>query len=316
MEAALALLSDVINDAVIPGESLEVERAVALADLASLRDDMFRFPMRLALATAFEGHSYARSPLGTDESLRSLSLEAVRQWYRGHLLRSRFAIGIVGDVEPSDAAGVAARELGRLEPGGNVTRSVPVWPDEARTRSESRNKAQTALALAFPGPSGKDPRRIAAQLTATIASGLGGRFFDELRDRRSLAYTVHAYTSEMEMAGMFLSYIATSPEKEEVARRGLLDEFARLRSEPVRDDELERARRYTIGSHAISQESGAVQLAEMLDAWLVGNGLGELAEHDARVAAVTAADIVELAAEFFEEGRRVEGIVRGTGKIV
>lgn len=177
--------------------------------------------------------------------------------------------------------------------------------------AESREKAQTALALAFPGPSRNDHRRFAARLTATIASGLGGRFFDELRDRQSLAYTVHAYIAEHQAAGMFLAYIATSPEKEDVAREGLLAEFAKLRETPVTGEELDRAKRYSIGSHAIRQESGGAVLADMLDAWIFGSGLQELAEHDERIIAVTDADILDLAREFFDPERRVEGLIRG-----
>jgi zinc protease len=181
---------------------------------------------------------------------------------------------------------------------------------------ESREKAQTALALGFQGPSRIDARRYAAQLIATIASGLGGRFFDELRDRQSLAYTVHAYTSEHQLAGMFLSYIATSPEKEETARNGLLREFERLRAEPVTDDELARAKRYAIGSHAIRQESGGSVLAEMLDAFMYGSGLGEIERFNSAIEAVTADDILALAGEYFDPSRRVEGVVRGGGKRV
>ena len=153
-------------------------------------------------------------------------------------------------------------------------------------------------------------------MIATIASGLGGRFFDELRDRQSLAYTVHAYTSERQLAGMFLSYIATSPEKEETARQGLLREFERLRTEPVTGDELARAKRYAIGSHAIRQESGGAVLGEMLDAWMFGSGLRELALYESSIEAVTADDILAVAREFFDPNRRVEGIVRGIGKTV
>jgi zinc protease len=145
---------------------------------------------------------------------------------------------------------------------------------------------------------------------------LGGRFFDELRDRQSLAYTVHAYTSERQLAGMFLSYIATSPEKEDIARQGLLREFERLRSEPVTDDELQRAKRYSIGSHAIRQESGGAVLGEMLDAWMFGSGLSELSTYEASIESVTAQDILAVAREFFDPARRVEGVVRGVGKTV
>jgi zinc protease len=316
LDAAVELLGDVIHDAVIPEDALEIERSVVLADLAAIRDDMFRYPMRLLLSGAYEGHPYAMSPLGSEESVPSLTVEDVRQWYRGSLLASRFVIGVVGDVVPADAAALIARSLRMSKPSHFSAVAPPTWPGNEVARVFSREKAQTALALGFRGPSRKDPRRFAAHLTATIASGLGGRFFDELRDRQSLAYTVHAYASEHEQAGMFLSYIATSPEKEDVARQGLLREFERFRSEPVTDDELGRAKRYAIGSHAIRHESGAAVLSEMLDAWMFGSGLEELGDFESRVAAVTAADILSLARDYFDPSRRVEGIVRGVGKIV
>ena len=316
LESAVALLADVVYNAVIPDEALETERSVAIADLEALRDDMFRFPMRLVMSGAYGDHPYARSPLGTEESLRSLTVEEVRQWYRGQLLGSSLVVGVVGDVVPEDVAGVLAREFGALAPSKPRPLGSPVWPGRETIIVEPRQKAQTALALAFPGPSRRDDRRFAAQITATIASGLGGRFFDELRDRQSLAYTVHAYTSEHQLGGMFLAYIATSPEKEDIARRGLLAEFAKLRAEPVTDDELTRAKRYTIGAHAIRQESGGAILGDLLDAWLFGSGLHELAEHDAHIEAVTQNDLLEMARTFFDPDRRVEGIVRGVGRVV
>jgi zinc protease len=316
LEAAAELLADVVCDATIPEDAFETERTIALADIAALRDDMFRYPMRLAVSAAYGDHPYSLSPLGTEESLKSATVEEVRQWHRGKLLRSPMAVGIVGDVVPADAAAIIAGVLGSLEPCEEKPLDAPAWPTSEQIRTDSREKAQTALALGFRGPSRSDPRRFAAQLTATIASGLGGRFFDELRDRQSLAYTVHAYTSEHSLAGMFLSYIATSPEKEDIARQGLLKEFEKLRTTEVTDEELERAKRYSIGANAIRQESGAAQLSEMLDAWMFGSGLGELDEYESAIEAVTPVEILNLARESFDPKLRVEGIVRGTGRKV
>jgi zinc protease len=172
------------------------------------------------------------------------------------------------------------------------------------------------MVLAFPAPRRTDPARFAASLIGTLASGLGGRFFDELRDRQSLAYTVHAGPSEKRLAGIFASYIATSPEKEEVARDGLLAEFAKLRDELVGSDELARAKEYTIGAHAIAQESGATLLAEMMDAFMFGSGLSEIVEFHSRVRAVTAEEVRDVAHKYFDPERRVEGIVRGKRKTV
>ncbi len=311
LEPAIDLIADVIYEPAFPAEALETERAVAIADIAALRDDMFRYPMRLVMSGAYGDHPYSRSPLGTEESLLGASVEDLRQWYRARLLGSQLVVGIVGDVVPDVAAALIALRLEGAKAGEVSRIDPPSWPVSAVTSVESRDKAQTALAMAFRGPARNDDRRFAAQLIAMIASGLGGRFFDELRDRQSLAYTVHAYTSEREQAGMFLSYIATSPGKEEIARAGLLNEFAKLRDTPVEDEELARASQYAIGTNAIRQESGGSLLGEMLDAWLFGSGLQELEEYDSRIAAVTPGEILAVAREFFDPELRVEGIVRG-----
>ena len=316
LAAAAELLADVAQHATVPEEALESERAAALAELAALRDDMFRYPMRLAQEAAFGAHPYGASTLGTEESLRAISAEAARRWHGERILRAPSVIAVVGEFDPDEVAAILARDFARLELAEPSPLAAPAWPPSPVAKVETRDKAQTALVLAFPGPGRNDDDRFVSHLVAGVASGLGGRFFDELRDRRSLAYTVHAYATQRRLAGTFLSYIATSPEKEEEARAGLLAEFARLREEPVSDDELARAQTYAIGTHAIRQESGAAVLGDLVDAWLFGGGLHELELHDERVRAVTPERMQALARRYLDESRRVEGIVRGVGRAV
>jgi zinc protease len=313
---ALELLGDVIQRPTIPDDAFETERTVALSNVAMLRDDMFRYPMRLASSVAFKGHPYGTPPMGTEDSLRSLTAQQAREWHKSKVVESAIAIGVVADLDPKEVADLVAREFGALELAKAPKVGKPRWPKSVKIAAESRDKAQTAIALAFPAPSRTDDSRFAASLIATVASGLGGRFFDELRDRQSLAYTVQAAVSEKRLAGMFLSYIATSPEKEGVARAGLLAEFAKLREQAVSPEELDRAREYVVGSHAISQESSGALLGEMLDAWMFGEGLREILDHDRRVRAVTAEQMRDVAEKYFDPEKRVEGIVRGVGRTV
>ena len=313
---ALELLGDVILRPTIPDDAFETERTVALSNVAMLRDDMYRYPMRLASSVAFAKHPYGTPAMGTEESLRAISADQAREWHKSRVLESAAVIGIVADMDAKEVADIVARELGALQLGKAPKVGRPRWPKSVKIAAESRDKAQTAIALAFPAPARDDDARFAANLIATVASGLGGRFFEELRDKQSLAYTVQAAVSEKRLAGMFLSYIATSPEKEGVARAGLLAEFAKLRDELVSDDEMARAKEYVVGSHAISQESGGAQLGEMLDAWMFGEGLHELLEYDARIRAVTADQMRDVAGKYFDPERRVEGIVRGIGRTV
>ena len=207
-------------------------------------------------------------------------------------------------------AAMAAGAFDALAPKPRALLVPPEWSRGPARRDEQRDKAQTALALAFPGPSRADPSRYAASLLGVVASGLGGRFFEALRDRQSLAYTVIASPVVRPLAGQFIAYIATSPEKEEQARLGLLDEIGKLRDCPVTLDELERARTYALGTHAIRKESGGALMGDIADAWLFG-ALEELDEFDARVRALTAADLQDIAQRCFDVSRCVEGAVRG-----
>ncbi|MGZ8456537.1 MAG: M16 family metallopeptidase [Gemmatirosa sp.] len=310
---AASLLADVVQRPVFADDAFETERESALQDLRQLRDDMYRWPMRLASEAAFAGHPYGRAVGGTEASLRAMDAARVRAWHRERALRGDAVLALVGDLDPHAAAALLAREFDALAPREVAPLARPAWPGDARQAVETRAKKQTALALLFPGPARDDPARVTAQLLASIASGLGGRFFDELRDRRSLAYTVHAFASARRLAGTFGADIATGPTQEEEARAGLLAEFARLRETPVSDEELVRAQTYALGTHAIARQGGGAVLGEMIDAWLSGEGLAELATYDDRVRAVTPAGIQALAERWFDPARRVEGIVRGAG---
>jgi zinc protease len=313
--AALELLADVAQQPTFEPDALETERAVALADLAALRDDMYRYPMRLAIMAAFAGHPYGVPSLGSQESLNVQRVDDLRRWHRDRFLSSSTVIGFVSDADPDELAELTARHFEHLcytEPP-----SIPAvdWPEGSVEASEQREKAQTAMVLAWPAPRRTDAARFDLAMLSGVASGLGGRFFEELRDKQSLCYTVHASASERRAAGTFHTYIATSPEKEAAAREGLLREIEKLRDVPVTAEELERAKTYAIGVHQIRQQSGGAVLGEIIDAWLFGV-LHELEEYPERVRAVTAEAIRTTARRYLDPGRRVEGVVRGVPKTV
>jgi zinc protease len=312
---AVDLLADVAQHAVMPADAFDAERDTAIAQDASVRDDMYRYPMRLALSAAFPGHPYGVPTAGTEASLRAIEVEQVRAWHAARVLAAPSVVGIVGDADPDALADEAARAFSELSYADAAPLAAPVWPEGVQTVVEPRDKAQTALLLLFPGPAQPDDDRFTAGLVAAIASGLGGRFFDALREKRSLAYTVHAFAVDRRVAGTFGAYIAMSPENEQVAREGLLAEFAKLRDGKVGEQELADAITYAVGAHAIAQQRGAAVLSDVVTAWRNGR-LSEIVEFETRVRAVTRERIQALARRYFDPGSRVEGIVLGVGRAV
>ena len=313
LKAAIDLLADVVQRAEFASDAVGTERTLALAEVERLRDDMYRWPMRLATQAAYGDHPYAHSVVGTAQSLSTLDAAAVRAFHAQHVLVGPVAIGIVGDISPAEVAQLVARKFDNLEWRDDTPPELHQWQASATVRADTRNKQQTALAMMFEGPGRMDSARYASHVLSVIASGLGGRFFEQLRDKQSLAYTVAAYGVERRTSGAFAAYIATAPEREAEAREGLLAEFAKLRADVVTPEELQRAKTYLIGTHAIAQQSGAAVLGDVIDAWLFGTGLIERDTFVAEIQRVTARDVRALAERYFDPNRRAEGIVRGTG---
>ena len=311
LAASLELLADVVQRPSFPADVLENERAAAIAGVVATRDDMYRYPLRLASTTAYAGHPYGVPATGTEASLPLITRDAIQQWHRERVLSGAITIGVVAEGNPDDIAALVAGAFPALRHVDPKAPTVPSWPAQAMEVVEPRDRAQSAIAMLYPGPGRQDPDRFAASLIGGIASGLGGRFFDELREKQSLCYTVHTFLSERWRAGAFVAYIATSPDKEAQARSGLLDEFRKIREGQVTAEELARAQTYAVGVHQIHMQSGGAVLGEMVDAFMFGS-LRELDDVDRNVRAVTLADIQRVAQTCFDPARRVEGIVRGT----
>jgi zinc protease len=311
LAAATHLLADVVQHPTFPDDAVNTERALALAEAARSRDDMSRWPMRLAAMAAYGAHPYARSVIGSEASLAAVDAAQVRAYHADHILGGASVVAVVGDVNADHVAVLVDAAFPLLHFRDDIAPPALVWPSHANAVQESRSKQQTALALFFPGPSRLDPDRFAGRVLSAVASGLGGRFFEQLRDKQSLAYTVSAFPIERRAGGAFAAYIATSPARENEARDSLLAEFAKLCAAPPTEEELDRARRYLIGAHAIAQQSGSSVMGDLVDAWLFGEGLHERHEAVARIASVTAADVLRMARASFDPTRVAEGMVRG-----
>ncbi len=310
-ENAFELLCDVAFDATFPEAAVEIERKLTLADLEHTRDDMYRYPLRLCIQQAFGEHPYGHSLEDVEGGVRKAASSELRAWQRTRLA-GQPCVAVAGAVEAETVIAAVERLLPQAADGHNGDIKTANW--QAGTAAEERDKAQTALAIGFPAPERNHEDAPVLQVLAYAAGGLGGRFFEELRSKQSLAYTVALLPILRLAGGIFVGYIATSPEREAEARAGLLEQFAALSTQPLSDDEIERAKRYAIGSWHIRRQTNAARLDELTEAFLLGRGREEIEEYEARIQAVDARRVQEAAEKYFRPELVAEVIVRGTGK--
>jgi zinc protease len=311
---AAGLLRLVVTEPALRPDAVRVERDLLLDEARQQRDDMFRFPFQLALGQAYGHRTYGLPVGGTPESLPTLTADDAGRWHRENILGVRPAVIVVGGEAPERLADRLAPLLGMPGPAPAAPRRpAPVWSVTRGAAIEvvERDKRQTAFAMAFPGPRHDAPSRAAAEVWAAVASGLGGRLFEALRDRRSLAYTVLASALPRADGGALVTYIATMPEREEEARTAMLAELERFTREPPAAVELEQGRNYLAGQAEVSRQSAGALAAEVVEAWFAAGSLDELVGPEERYRRVTGAEVLEVARAALDPSRRGEGVVRG-----
>lgn len=306
---AARLLVEVLTTPRLDDASVTIERDLLLDDARSIADDMVRFPFQLVLGHAFGDLGYGAPALGTPESLGDFTPARVRQWHAEFAASGPVTVVAVGNQEPEALAEVLADEFAALTSGADrAVVSPQVETLAPGTRSATRDRQQAALAMLFPGPNRGDPARHAAEVWGAIAGGLGGRLFESLRSKRSLAYTVMASSWQRRRAGGLLTYIAMAPERLDEAREAMLEELAAFRAEPPTADELQRAVAMLAGQEEVARQSAGAVAGEIADAWLLGEGLAELADPAAPYRAVTG-EAVHAVAAAFDPATRAEGVV-------
>jgi len=312
LEPALDLFAEVLLEpAFEPGE-IERQRRDTLAALARREDRLGVRAFDLLQATLYREHPYGLPVVGTVESVEALDREALVEHHARLVRAPNLVVAVAGDVEPDTMADHLTARLADLSTSMDAIPEPPVepGPDAVREVELRKPREQAHLAMGFHGLTVDDPDRIALEVLSQLLAGQGGRLFLELRDRRSLAYSVSAMNVEGLAPGFFATYIATSPERLDEARAGMLAELERALDAPPEAEALERARRYLIGGHVIDgQRAGARALHTALDS-LYGLGPDWGDRYPEAVAAVTAEDVLRVARRVLRLDRAVIATIR------
>ncbi|MDX9723253.1 MAG: pitrilysin family protein [Myxococcota bacterium] len=311
---ALDLMSDCLLRSSFPEQELERERQHALDELQSQNDHLASSAFRMMSKALYGAHPYGMDLLGTQRSVQALSSDALRKRHQQVLRAKRRVIAFVGDVDPERA--VAGVERYFAFPEGEHALSPlpePERPERPLLQTRTENRQQAHLALGFLGARFDEPHRYALDLIGALLSGQGGRLFLELRDRRSLAYSLAAFNRPNYDRGAFSVYIASSPEKLDTALAQIAIELRRLGQELCTEDELERAKRYLLGSHDIGLQRGSTRASVFALNELYGLGYDFPRRYRQRISSLSAAQVREAALEILEPAHSVVAAVLPEG---
>ncbi len=310
-DRAFALFADCLLHPGFPEVELQRERALLIQDIVAREDNPAGLAHDLLSRTFYQQHPYRLSSFGQLKSVEQITSAALREYHQRYLNPAQMTLSVVGDVKVDRVLAIAQDLFGK--PGGRGAPPPPIAeePPFAQPRSAKKvlNRAQSHLLLGFPGARVTDPWRHALELLSTVLSGQGGRLFIELRDNRSMAYTVSSFSLEGLDPGYFAVYIATSPAKVDAALEGIRVELARVRDEKISAAELRRAQHHLIGSHEIGLQRNGARAALLALDQCYGLGLDNFLHYAERISSVTAEQVQEVARRVIDFDRSALAVV-------
>lgn len=296
------VLADMFLNSTFPGEEIEKERKVVLQEI-KMRDDSPEDAIHDRFHLSFwRGHPLGQPILGTLDTIGGMSRETIMAhkaaWYRP----SEILIAAAGGLEHQQLVDLLQPAFSGLTPGEPHRRTG----GDSRLKQgrvmelSERELEQTLICLGTSGLANNDPGRYALVVLNTIlGGGMSSRLFQEIREKRGLAYSVYSYVSSYSDAGALTVFAGTAREQSCEAVKIILAEMARMRDERVADEELNAAREQIKGKILMSLESSDSYMSRLARSYLYFGRFQPLEEVMTGFDAVTAEEMQHLAARLF-----------------
>jgi zinc protease len=297
---AFRLFVDCVRDATFEAYELTREKGLQLQEIRTRDDHPGAAVFDLFNAALYRSHPYGLPRTGSEASLGTLDRDALLLHRKSRYPLDRLCISVVGDVDETEALKWVDELLGPPgEAGEELSAPARETPPEAERHAvRYLDRKQAHLVYGFLGTTLDDLDRFPLEVLATVLSGQGGRLFVELRDKQSLAYSVNAFSLEGVDPGYFAVYIGTSGDKVRQALAGIRAELAKVCAVGISADELDRAKRYLIGSHQIGLQRNAARAAVLATDFCYGLGAEAYLRYPSDIEAVTRAAVLAAARRY------------------
>ncbi len=216
LDTGIELFADMLLHPRFDENEINVVRAETLNSLKRREDSLSQQAFELFAETLHAEHPYRFRTLGTPKTIQAVDRKALQAYYERYVHPRNAVLAVVGDVDPERLLRSLEVYLADWEKPGAVdlpARGASFKEGHDREASISKNKEQVHVVIGFPGIALSDPDAPALDVLTQLLSGQAGRLFLELRDRKSLAYTVSAFTMSGVDPGSWGVYIASAPDK-------------------------------------------------------------------------------------------------------
>lgn len=292
---AVDVLSDMITNSVIDPDEFESERKVILEEIAMHDDAPDELVHDLFFRSVFPDHPLGRPVLGFNETIGRVDRDRVAAYWRERYSPKNLVVASAGRVDHSDLV-QRIEALFEGDRGLKTGRGAGTVSIDTGVNVFHRPTEQAHIVVGTEGLArGDDDRHALSLLDTILGGGMSSRLFQEIREKRGLAYSVYSYRSMFADAGTFAVYAGTTPQNADTVIDIIQSEFASILDEGITDAEFERAKGHVKGSLVLSSEDPGSRMNRLGRQQLTTGEILSLDELIARYDAITKEDVEEIA---------------------
>ena len=301
LPVAVDVLSDMCMNSVFDPEELEREKNVVLEEIKRYEDAPDELVHDLFVQNLFIDHPLGRPVIGNPETVSGVKREDILDYLGSWYQPNRAFVVCAGNVSHDDVVGLFGKTLGsQAGHSPDVARMAPNGVE--REARYERTTEQAHFCIGTRGPSQFDEDKYPlAVLDAAMGGGMSSRLFQEVREKRGLAYNVGSYPHSYAEAGFYAIYAGTSPETLDEVLDLCRVEAAKVRAEGLHEEEFQRAKNQIKGGLLLSLESMTSRMTRMAKSQVYFGRIIPMEEVVAKIEAVTLEDTARIGEEVLNQ---------------
>jgi predicted Zn-dependent peptidase len=301
---AFDILSDMFLNPLFQPEDISKEAKVIQEEIKMVEDTPDDLVHEIFTQSYWRGHALGRPILGTRHTVSRFNRERLLDYFGRHYAPNSTLIAAAGNVEHARFVDLVARYFASLQCGPAPDDGPPPTPHPVIRHRHKKELEQVHLCVGAPSyPQTHEKRFACYVLNGVLGGGMSSRLFQNIREKRGLAYSVFSGLSSFRDAGCLSVYAGTSMENARQVLALVLDEFRQLKSLPISDEELQHAKDYMKGNLLLSLETTGSRMSNAARQEMYFGRYISLDEISQRVDDVTSSDVLEVAREFFQTDR-------------
>lgn len=302
---ALDVLIDMVKEAALSHKEIQRERPVILEEIKMYRDQPSQFVHELMGELLWPDQSLGRSLAGTPETVSAIQRQDMLKYKRKYYQPQNIVVSVSGPVSHNEVLKLA-QQLFPSRNGGSPSHFVPARTNQKKPRFQfvEKETEQTHLVIGFHGFSRRDRRRYAlGLLNIILGANMSSRLFEEVRERRGLAYEIKSGVGHYQDTGSLTISAGVENKKAALAIQVVLQELGKMARKEVAEDELRRAKDYFRGQFLMGLEDTLDHLLWAGERILYLEGIPDRVEIIREIEAVNAEQIQRIASHLFQTSR-------------